>query len=159
MNLEAHTQPEALAEQHATEIVDPTTGELVDTKNVDQLIACHDRVAKKAGELYDLKKQLAHTLCALTTGDLKTRRIRGEQLCAKVEIPDDYWDQSILKEAYNSFPKFRNEFLRIESVGVRLREWKKLQGTTGPADMEAFKRMIGSANRGPSGTPKITIEK
>jgi len=42
---------------------------------------------------------------------------------------------------------------------VKLREWKKLKETTGEADLETFKEMLAMANVGPTGSPRITVEK
>src|SRR4030095_1234891 len=126
MHLETQAPPDT-----QQELLDPTTGEIVDPTNVDDLIACYMRVAQKSGELYDLKKNLARRLYAMTSGDTKTRRLRGERLAVKVEAPDDEWDSSVLRAAWERYPALRDEFLKIESIGVRIREWKKLHGTAG----------------------------
>ncbi len=92
------------------------------------------------------------------TDDCKTTRIRGQKLRAKLEYPDDSWDQGLLKEAYHAFPALRDEFLSIGSLRVRLREYKKMLHEKGDPAYEKFKSMIGSANRGPQGAPRIILE-
>lgn len=136
------------------------TGEIVDPTNADELITLFEAVDARARTYNETKAQLARAIAALTRDDdRRTRRIRGAERQAKVEMPDDYWDQTILKEAWNSFPKLRDEVLAIGSIKIRKREWKKIESATGDKTFETFRKMVGSANKGPSGTPRITVEK
>lgn len=141
------------------ELVDPLTGEVVDRKDRDGLIAAFDRTQQKDRELYAFKRALAFALAALTDGEKKTRRVLGHTRCAKVEMPDESLDQSKLKEAYGRFPRFREMYLRIESIGIVAKEWKKALETSGEEDFEAFKSVVKSAIRPPTATPRITVEK
>lgn len=145
-----------------TTILDPTTGELVNNQDVDALIDAYERIDKHDKEVYAAKRAIKLALAALTTGDAKTRRVRGESgRHAVVSMPDDSWDQSKLKEAWNSYPKYREEFLAIAELRVKMREFKKTLSTA--SDDEAFlqfRRMLFAANKGPSpgATPAIKIE-
>lgn len=148
------------AEATPSEIIDPTTGEVIDRSNIDSMVNAYERVEAKCRELYTAKRQLAYAMYDQTQGsDAKTRRIEGENRKAKIERPDDAWDQSILKEIWNSFPKLCNQYLRIEQIGVKLVPYKQLMNTTGTEDIEQVKKMLKRANRGPMGTPRIKIER
>jgi hypothetical protein len=92
------------------------------------------------------------------TDDCRTTRIRGENRRAKLEWPEDSWDQGILKEAYHAFPSLRDEFLTIGSLRVRLREFKKMVHENGDAAYEQFKAMITSAQRPAQGPPRVILE-
>jgi hypothetical protein len=141
------------------ELVDPTTGEILDLADADTLISSFERVSIQANVFWEAKRKIAHAIAKLTEGEAKTRRVRGKERGAKVEMPDDAWVQSILKEVWNAYPKLRDDYLRIESVGVKLREWKKLKETSGEPDLEQLKKMLAQANMGPTGTPRVTVEK
>lgn len=147
-------------EQPPDEIVDTTTGEVVDARDADALIALYERIDREYRERQGLRRLIAMAIARQTEeGESRTRRLRGATRLAKVEFPGDSWNQSILKEAWNAYPALRDEFLRIDSVAVKLREFKKLLGTTAPPDVETFKKMVAAANVGPTGTPSITVEK
>lgn len=142
----------------AREFTDPTTGEIIQLDDVDSMLDSLERITAWLDRLHETKKQICFALDSLCEGNQKTRRVRGRRRQAKVETPDDYWDQSILKEAFNAYPQLRDECLAIASIRVKLREFKKIQGTKGTADFNSFRDMIAQANRGPSGTPRVVIE-
>lgn len=140
-------------------VFDPGRKVYVDTTDVDGLIGLYERADAQYKKALDVRRQCAHALEVLTEGDARTRRVRGETREAQVVQPDDYWDQSMLFEAWNSYPKFRDEMLKIATLRVRLRIFKKAVNTSGPPDFEQFRNMVAAANKGPSGTPRIVIEK
>jgi hypothetical protein len=141
-----------------TEIICPLTGEIVDTSDPDQLIDCFERLKEADAQIFDAKRRVQFALAALTEGDAKTRRVRGRRRRAKIEMPDNGWSQSILKEAYHAYPQFRDELLRIDSVGVKAREFKKAVNETGPDDWSTFRNMIASAEQPATATPRVTVE-
>ena len=138
---------------------DPTTGEVFDLNDSDDLISTYERVDKKYQILKVFRQDLAHAMANKTEGDTATRYLRGILRRAKITMPPDLWEQSILKEAWNAYPKHSAEFLRIERIAVKLREWKKLKATTAAKDLESFKGMISRAERPATGTPQIKVEK
>ena len=140
------------------EIMDPLTGEVIDARDIDALLEAYGRVRSHRSCLEAFQRVLAEVITGHTTGDAKTRRIRGQRLRAKVEMPGDSWDGGLLRLAWEAHPELAPEVLKIERVGVRLREWAKWQQEAGPEDFERLKAMITKANRGPTGTPTITIE-
>lgn len=141
-------------------ITNPVSGAAIDTEDVDQLIeafAILDDVNKR---VYATLQQLRELIGAKTDGTAKTRRLVGQRLRVKVEMPDETWNNGQLKEAFNAYPQFRDAYLRIETVKPQLREVKKLKTMTivdNPA-MELFRDIVLGANQGPTGLPKVTVE-
>lgn len=155
IELEAEEQETAKAEPGFR---NPLNGEIVPPDDVDALIDAYEQADAALRKLRSFTGAIRQRLFELSEGDTKTRRIRGNRRRAKVERPDDVWEQSILKEAWHSFPKYRDEVLTIDRLRVRLREWNKIKNETGPDDFLTFRAMVEKANRGPQGLPKVTIE-
>lgn len=154
----AETISEVIAAAGPSLIACPLTCEVIDTTDVDALIDCYERVSRLDAKLYDAKVAIRHALADMTEGDAKTRRVRGKRRQAKVEFPSDSWDQSILRQAWQTYPQFRDEFLKIGTITPKAVECRKLAGTSGPAAFESFRDMVTKANRGSLGLPTITIE-
>lgn len=140
-------------------VFDPFNGEVVEATDVDGLAALYEKMRSVESKIRACKDGIRQAVMALSEGDTKTRRVRGRNVTIKLTMPDDNWDQSILKEAYHSFPQFRDEFLRIAKVDPKLREVKKLASTASedPA-FTTFRDMVTRANRGPTGLPTISVE-
>jgi hypothetical protein len=128
--------------------------------SVDQLIDAYQFHANEERMAREFKHKIAALLAAKAPRDpdCRTARVRGEQFRAKIEFPADAWGQSKLKEAYNAYPQYRDEFLVIERLKVKLREYDKAIRETGPEPFQQFVQMLKSANRGPQGPAKITVE-
>lgn len=141
-------------------IIDPTTGELVELHDVDQLIDCLERVEAHDRLIYSIKSQVKQAIAALADrkDDAKTVRVRGHRRRAKIEFPGTTWDNSKLKEAWHSYPNLRDQALRIEKIAPMLREVNKMRGESGPPDFEQFKRMILGAEKPSTANPTVTIE-
>ena len=146
-------------ERTRADLIDPTTGEVVDPTDPDALVDAFERIEKRCRVFNEARRRMASALADLTEGDKKTRRVRGQSRVAKVTMPDDYWNQAILKEAWHAYPALRDEVLSIDRIRVKKREWKKAEGTSGPKDFETFKGMVAQANAGPSGAPRVSIER
>lgn len=140
------------------ELIDLLTGEILDRKDADALIASFERADRTYKKLAEQRRQIAFALAALTSGETRTRRVRGPVRQAKVEMPEQAYSQPILKEAWNSFPVLSREYLRIGVIDVQRREVAKLAGTSGPPDFEQFKRMLKSAECHSDAAPRITVE-
>ena len=142
-----------------TEIEHPLSpGEIVALDDIDGLIDLYEQLDGIDKRIYGTKIRIRDALAKMTEGDAKTRRVKGKRRTAKITMPDDGWEQSILKEAWNSFPDYAEDVLAIASLRVKLREYKKLVNTSGDASFTTFRDMVTSANRGPIGTPTISIE-
>lgn len=135
------------------ELIHPLTGETINL-DTDSLIRCHDNLLTAEHSLAALRREIAGRLASQTEGG-RTRYLRGEKLRCKIEMPEDSWSQTILKYAYENCPQYREAFLRITTLAVNLREYRKAE--TGPEAFEAFKDLLRQANRGPTGTPRVTL--
>lgn len=153
----------AKAEQEPEEdpmIMNPLTGALVNTNDIDSLILAAVDTKKQISDLQAFEDTIRRRIGEFTTGTAKTRRVRGKTLLAKVEMPDETWDQTMLKEAWNSYPLLRDELLRLGSVNVKMTEFKKLANTaTDNPAFGQFAQMIKGAQRPATGAPRITLEK
>lgn len=141
-----------------TGITNPLTGLPVDVDNVDELVDCFEHVKNVADECYATKRRVAERLAKLTSGDKKTRRIEGERRRAKVEMPSTAWDQKLLRSAWDEFPGVAERCLKIATIGVQAVEYKKLLETTGGIVLMDFIKAVQLADKGPQGTPTITVE-
>jgi hypothetical protein len=132
---------------------------VIDLTSPDELIDAFERIDRLQKEASSFKLQLINAITALSKGPTKTRRVRGERRRAKIEMPSDYWDQGVLKKVWKKYPKYREEALAIDRLRVRKREFEKILAMTGPLEWEAFRNLIAGANQGPSGNPRVTVER
>lgn len=145
------------------EIIDPISGEVIDLKGltldgIDLLWDRYER-SREMGrllELFELRIRAFIQSCADGTG--KTLRVRGRRHRIKVELPDDSWNQSKLKEAVRLHANMVEDWIRVSAYAVNMREWKKILNETGPADFEAAKKAILECNEGPRGPARISLE-
>lgn len=133
-------------------------GEFVEVDDIDGLIDMYEEIDAVDKKVYGAKLRIRTALANLTEGDAKTRRVKGTRRTAKITMPDDSWDQSILKEVWNSYPDYADDVLAIAALRVKLREFKKLVNTSGTDAFNQFRDMITDANRGPVGTPTVKVE-
>lgn len=144
-------------------ILDPITGEILDPADatyIDDLIDSYERISALDSKLYAAKCAIRQALADRTEGDAKTRRVAGKRRLVKLEFPGDKFEQSILKEAWQSYPQFRDEYLRIAEIAPKLREVKKLENLSGDESLCCFRDIVLSANKGNGGAlPTVKIEK
>lgn len=156
-------QPQPQQQQPApfihTELISPIDGECVEIDDIDGLISLYEKCKAMNDACYAVQLAIRQTFWSMSEGTAKTRRVRGLKRIAKVVQADDSWDQAALRETWQAYPELRDEFLRIESIGVKMREFKKLQSTTGDAELCEFRDKVICANRGPVGTATLTVEK
>lgn len=147
---------EAPEDPRDTHIIDLITGELIDNKSRDDLIEAWERLAGKFDELYDYRRELIASLNQFVEPKGKrTQYVRGKTRKMKVTLPDRKFDQSQLKEAFNSYPKYRDEMLRIDRLAVKLTEFKKAIKTSGEKDWSMFRDMVKEAEQPPTANPKF----
>ncbi len=139
--------------------VDPTTGETIDPLNADQLVDGLERIKERLKRLWAVRAQFEDAIALLAKCEAKTERVAGDRRKVKVEWPGKQFDKPGLKLLWNQWPKLREQFLRIESVGVQLVEYDKLIRTSGPQDMENFKQALVGLERESMDRPTISIEK
>lgn len=146
-----------LAESNDT-IIDPTTGEVIDRKNVDQLAEAYGRIDAAYREMGDSLKSIRMAFAELSYGDARTRRVRGERHRVRLEMPANTWNQKKLREAWDDFPAIAQEFIRIERLAPKLREVKKIQEESGPRDFLAFRKLLLEAEEPSNAPPRVTLE-
>lgn len=148
-----YEQPE---EKHT--IHDPQRNQEIDINDKDTVIEFLDRMLKHKQEVMALINRVSEIITSWAPGKKKTERVRGDNWIAKITKPSDKWDQSLLQEAWNSFPKFRNEILKLTSISVKKREYNKAISTSGDKDWNCFIDIVKKANLGAIGKPRVTVE-
>jgi len=151
---------EATADDSAPHIIMPD-GEAIDATDADALIAAYERIARMNDTVYAVTVQLKQALAAMTDSTAKTRRVAGKSRVAVLTMPSPSWNNAKLKEAWNSYPGLRDDYLRIDSVAVKAREFNKAREMTvvDNAPLETFLGMVASAEQPPSGNPTVKVEK
>jgi hypothetical protein len=87
-----------------------------DTSDIDQLCYLLKLVKEQKDRLQACEYQVRQSLSLLTTGETKTRRLKGGQFTAKLTFPSDNWSQGTLKELWNDDPEQSQTYLRISSL-------------------------------------------
>lgn len=143
------------------EVVCPITGEIVSLNDVDAMAETFARIDAMDKEIYAVKVRIRRRFGELAMGDKKTQRVQGKRKLVKVTMPDKLWDQGVLKELYNSFPDVRDDYLKIESIRVRLMEFKKLVNTSvvDNPPLDYFRKTLLAAERPANSPPSIIVEK
>lgn len=136
----------------------PLDGRPVHADNVDELVDALEQAEQAGRALQAWRDELKGSLAALCDGEARTQRLRGGRRAVRIVAPPPKLDYSILREAWNSFPRLRDDFLRIERLSVKTREFKKAVSTNGPADFTSCIAMIRSAIRKSSALPSVVIE-
>jgi hypothetical protein len=141
------------------DVITTPWGQTLSAGDADGLIEAYERADAVYREARDCRAELAHALLVLTSGDTKTRYVRGDKRRAKVELPPDSWDQRTLMAVWETYPQYARDVMRIERLKVMLREFGKVEKESGPEAFVAFKSLLKSANLGATGTPRIEIVK
>jgi hypothetical protein len=155
-----YDDPPELPPDPGTELIDALTGEVLGPPTVDTLIDAYERYSAAEQVAKNARLQITAALAARSpqTDGCRTTRVRGDRRRVKIEYPDDSWDQTKLKEAWHAYPGYRDEFLLITALRVKLREFQKMQREVGSVDYECFKALLRSACKGQTGAPRVVIE-
>lgn len=140
------------------EIMNPFTGEIIRLDDIDGLIGLYEGLDKVNKQAYAVMLRIRESLAARTEGDAKTRRIRGETRLAKLEWPAESFTQADLKRLWEEFPDVRDDYLKIDTIGVKHREYAKIANTSGGERFTEFRDGLTKASRGITGTPTLKIE-
>lgn len=142
-------------------IENPVTGQLVNLADLDSLILACDSTKEQLAMLKEFDKTLREQAWQRTQGAAKTRRLQGRKYTAKVVGGDLYPNGSMLKEAWNAYPQFRDNYLRIGSIQLKAVEAKKLANMT--SDDPAFSTFAGmlkaAQDSGSVGLASVSLEK
>lgn len=147
------------------DIMCPLTGELASTDHPDDLADMVERLRNHLKDdvvpiLYQAEIALANMADRGESGTTRTCRVQGKRRKVKIVFPPTHWDQSQLKEAFNSFPKIRDNYLKVTELRPIIKEVSKLLGTTvrDNPPLETFRKMVAHAACEPRGKPYVTIE-
>ena len=144
--------------------VDPITGEVIDPNDIDSLLEAHERYQEVMRSLRAWNQRVRQQCLALTSdgedsmSGPTTRRLRGSAYEGVLTLPPITFEQRALKELWNSKPELASEYLRIQSLSVKMREYKKLLNTTGDEELESFKAILKRADLGRVGTPTLQVK-
>ena len=139
-------------------VIHPITGELIDTSSVDRMAEAWESIQKVMADLSAVAAQIRYRLGQMSTGETKTRRVRGDRCRMRIEMPSDKWDSAALRELWITCPYYAIRYLRIGEIVPIMAEIQKLKNETGDAMFMKFREAVLNANRGPHGLPRITIE-
>lgn len=150
------TKPAAAME----EVINPATGVVVDLQDVDSVLKDYEETKKILDEMRYHERLLRKAAWGLTNTGNKTRHLRGGEYQAKVVQGKVSPVQSILKEAWNSYPQFRDQYLRGRlHVDLQMREFNKARQTTttDPALQQLFSMMNDAYENGTEGSPSLSV--
>jgi len=133
------------------------TGETVDIDAVDELIQIWERASKVRDKCDQTRLLIAKLLADKTPDtDVRTRRCEGGQFRAIIQMPDEGYDNQRLIKLWNTYePAIRDRVLKLEKIGIRKRELKKLRNSKLPPTLDLLVKQIDMAATGPAGNPRI----
>ncbi len=141
------------------ESFNPANGELIDFNDADSLIDNLAAINKSMSLHYAMADRIkAHLLSMVSWKDGATARVAGSRRVVKVVKPSPVWDDELLGEFAERFPKFAKKVLKpVQSYKIVHAELKKLMSTDGKVATEA--RLAIEKCRVPSASrPSFTIE-
>lgn len=134
------------------------SGLVADRQDVDDLAETLKGVKSEIDSLRAYEILLRSAIAQHAKGEQKTQRVVGNRLTVKLTYPDDYWQQSILKELWEADPDQSKIYLRIATLAPNLREVKKLEAAHGNERFESYKKRLLEARQPSSSPPSVTIE-
>ncbi len=142
------------------EIMNPFTGEVVRVDDVDGLIGLYEGLDKVNKQAYAVLCRVREKLATHAEGDARTRRVRGVKRKAVLEFQSESFHQSDLKALWTEYDgeSFREEVLKIDTIGVKLREYRKLINTSGDERFTEFRDKLTRACKGAVGLPTVKVE-
>lgn len=140
------------------DVMNPFTGEMTRLDDIDGLIGLYEGLDKVNKQAYAVMVRVREVLAAKAEGDSKTRRVCGERRKAKLEFPSESFTQRDLRTIWEDFPDLRDQVLKIDEIGVSLREYRKLINTSGPERFMEFRDKLTRACKGCVGLPTLKVE-
>lgn len=141
------------------ELMNPLTGEIIDRESIDDLIDHLESLTDLSKRMYAVQCEIRTLLEAKCEGDAVTRRVQGKHRRAKIVLPDESFEQSVLKELWNSHHDLAQQYLKIGTLNVQMKEFNKLRKTsTDQAALQFFRDAMTAASKGRSGLPTVTVE-
>lgn len=141
------------------------TGAEADPRDVDALAEFVAQLDEDMGAMRATRALAVQALVALTdeAGDMrKTRHLVGAEHTVRLTMPSgvDY-DRGLLRHAWQSAPKvWRDRLLRVGSVEVQAREWKKWRdAASSDPEFVAVRNAIKAAERETTRGPSVRVER
>lgn len=134
------------------------SGLVADREDVDDLAETLRGVKAEIDSLRACEIILRAAIAEHAKGEQKTQRVVGNRLMVKLTYPDDYWQQSVLKELWEADPEQSRVYLRIATFAPNLREVKKLEAAHGNERFENYKSRLLSARQPSNSPPTVVIE-
>lgn len=141
------------------------TGAEADPRDVDELAELVAQLKEDKASIEATIALAVQALVALTAeaGDTrKTRHLAGAEHTVRLTMPSgiDY-DRGMLRHAWQSAPKaWRDRLLRVGSVEVQAREWKKWRdAASSDPEFVAVRDAIKAAERETTRAPSVKVER
>lgn len=108
-------------------LLNPMTGVEIDINDPDQLIEASLQASYLLPKLRDFERLLREHALKLAKGEGRVRRLRGEKRSAVLEnCGGVHPDMETLRFAFESFPQWRNQFMRADQVALKLKQFNQL---------------------------------
>ena len=139
--------------------VNPVTGEEIDIRDIDQVIEESLQASQLLAKLRSFDQLLRGQAIKLAAGNGQIRRLQGQRLSAVLEnCGGIHPDMPTLRLAWESYPHFRDRFLRISTVALKLEPFNQL--STLETDDPAYQEFIGLLRRAvDEGQPSLPLLK
>ena len=148
----------AAVEPIPDDVMNPFTGEMTRLDDIDGLITLYEGLDEVNKQANAVMVRVREVLAAKAEGDSKTRRVCGEHRKAKLEFPSESFTQRDLRTIWEEFPDLRDQVLKIDEIGVSLREYRKLVNTSGGERFTEFRDRLTRACKGCVGLPTLKVE-
>ncbi len=89
-----------------------------------------------------------------------TRRLQGQRRRVRIELPDLFFSQPVLKQIVTQFPEgMWRGYLHVGAWKVDVKEFKKLRSMTGDTPFfNSFRDRLLAACEGRKGLPTVSVE-
>lgn len=139
-----------------------STGKEIDAKDADALIDGLELVERHIEQAIAQREVFRDAIRALAPKDVKTktRRVRGERRCAKIEMPGEDQDNATLR-AIATDPEYRliwPQLIRVQSYAIKMREFKKAKATKGTEVWNKYRDRVAKAIKPSTSKPRVKIE-
>jgi hypothetical protein len=149
----------------AAELINPVDGEVIQT-NLDSLVSALRNVDEQLQALHAFRNTIARLIAeqAEPPSDTlfqRTARLTTStgQVGVRLDFPPPRFDQATLRRCWQDWPQFAPQYLAINGLRVKLREYKKLVGMSGNKVFKAFKAGLLSARLiGEISAPRVIVE-
>ena len=158
-DVEDSNQEEGLAPERPDFVIHPRTKEKIMSDDIDGLADLYESVTQQQRQIKELVRTIKIFFVAATDTEAKTRYLKGDRRKVKIEMPGPNWNQGLLKDAWENpdYAECREEVLKIDRIGVKLREFKKAVKTSGSESWTKFRDEVQAAKEEPTRSPTVSV--